>query len=255
MPGLLPLTSDQFGPSRSYLQAVALIIGGLQRAFIKKQPHDWQHGLEVALRGLVTQPFKINGQPTGALIDLVKLKLRLGGSQWPFSDYGPPELLNNVKTWLESNNQKVSLEVPPLDARPYRLNENQVKAYAQALWWCDEQFKLIKQSLPGQTSPSLLYPHHFDLAFSWFPLEDARQLTVGFAAGDHTIVDPYIYLSVYPQPDGWLDHAIKEPAYWQTKDFIAAVLPYSSLATAAQPDQRLSSFIGPLISAYQKSLI
>src|SRR4051812_25427063 len=102
MSDLPRLDSQKLHPTCDYLRDVALVLGSLQRAFIPPHPREWQHGLEINMRGLSTQEFTIAGRPVRASLDLVKHKVRLAGNIWLLEEYAAPEIMHNIRLWLES---------------------------------------------------------------------------------------------------------------------------------------------------------
>ena len=250
MSQLPALDNQKLNPTRDYLRDVALAMGSLQRGFLEPQPHDWQHGLEVTLRGVSTQTFMAGGQPIRVLLDLVKDKVRMDGSFWKLESYSGAELFNNFKSWLETHNLSVKLEEPVF--RTGRYDHGQSQNYAAALWWMHRQLQIIKADISyGETSPILLYPHHFDLAMSWFPHDDERQITIGFSTSDESVAEPYIYATVYPEPDGLAElmaDRLPAEAYWQKRGFSGGVLPYAKLQQSDQPAELLKQFVGQLMA-------
>jgi len=223
-------------PTRDYLQEVALALGVLQRAYVPKDPHDWHYGLEVGMRGLLTQPMTITGQEVRAGLDFVRHKARLGDSSWSLEQYTAPEILNNIEVWLESHGASVTLQRPKFSAEPRRFDSQCSSDYAAALWWMNMRFRELSASLKGgQVSPILLYPHHFDLSLVWFPFEDKRQVAIGFSTGDQTISEPYLYLTAYPEPEGFSGLKLPLGTHWQATGFSGAILPYSVLSKSADP--------------------
>lgn len=256
MTTLPELLYEDLLPTRDYLQGAAHVLGSLQRAFLPKDPHDWQYGLEVTMRGLSTQPFSIGSKELRASLDLVKHKFRLEGSVWPLEEYASPELLNNVRVWLAGHGLDVRLPEPPFPKGVPVFDRVQADSYAAALWWLDEQFRHFKTRFSeGLASPILLYPHHFDLSLVWFPLGDDKQLALGFSTGDETIAEPYIYLTAYPDPVGFTDIKLSGGAYWQSKGFNGAILPYAALQASKDPEKLLRDFVLPTCAAGQKLLV
>lgn len=232
MSNLPLLITEDLIPTRNYLQDVAKVLGSLQRAFIEPSDHDWHHGLEVSMRGISTQEMVIGGQPIRATIDLVKHKVRLGNTNWLLEEFAGPEILNNLKVWLVAHGQSAELEQPEFTTEIKHFDSQQATRYAEALWWLEQRFKATKNILEGGiTSPILLYPHHFDMAFSWFPHDDDQQLTMGFSTGDESVRDPYLYITAYPEPAG----------------FSGAILSYATLQVAADPDAALDEFAALLV--------
>jgi hypothetical protein len=226
---LPPLDAKLLGPTRDRLQAAALVIGSLQRAFLPKDPHDWHYGLEVTMRGISTQAFKLGSEEVRATIDLVRNIVRLDGNSWPLADCDGAELFQEVQVWLQSKGLDVELEEPKFsDDGPF--DPKQAAAYAKALWWLDAHFKSLKSGLnKGLMAPILLYPHHFDLSLVWFPHDDDRQLAIGFSTGDETIAEPYLYLTASTEPKGFKDIKLPAAVHWQADGFSGAILPYAKL--------------------------
>lgn len=236
--------------SRDYLRDVALAMGSLQRGFLPVSPRDWQHGLEVTMRGIATQEFIVGNERVKVLLDLVKNKIRLDGVNWNIDEYSGAELFKNFKSWLESKGIQVKLEEPEFTGGTY--DPVQGEAYAETLWWLHKQFQIIKAEISsGITSPILLYPHHFDLSLVWFPYDDDKQVSIGFSTGDETVSEPYVYLTLYPEPKGFdkmLSEKLPEEAYWQKDGFSGAILTYSKMRSHPHPDELLRRFVGQLSS-------
>ena len=242
-PRLVDLDLTKLKPTVSYLRQVSSVLGSLQRAYLPKEPHLWHYGLQVTLRGLSTQSFRLNGKPTVASLDLVRHKLRLGDESWPLKDYPPAELFNEVKRWLVAQGQKVELEEPHLASGRTEYDYNQSDAYAQVLWWMEAQFRRLSKELnSGLTAPILLYPHHFDLSLVWFPFNDDRQIAIGWSTGDETIPEPYIYLTAYPQSEAFNKLPLPREAYWQNQGFSGAVLPLKALSTSSNATKLFTDF-------------
>lgn len=237
-------------PTRDYLREISLILSSLQRVFLPKDAHDWHYGLEVNLRGLVTQPFMVSGQQTQASLDLVRQKVRLGGSAWRLGEYTAPEILNNVRVWLESHSLKAELVKPKFATDVIHFDSHQVRLYADSLWWMDEQFRWLKTTLDdGFTSPILFYPHHFDLSLVWFPNNDDKQLAIGFSYGDETIEEPYLYITAYPELPAFTKLTLPKPAYYQTTGFSGAILSYAKLSASPRPDKLFQKYANEVLSA------
>jgi hypothetical protein len=232
----LPDLSD-LSPTRAYLRDVALAMGSLQRGFLPPHPRLWQHGLEVTMRGFSTQPFRIDGGEFRAGLDLVKQKVRLGTESWPLSENNGPQIFEHFKLWLANQMAEADLEEPKFSPAT-KFDPVQAGAYGAALWWLEERLRELEASIKdGVTSPILLYPHHFDLALSWFPHDDERQLTLGFSTGDQNVPKPYIYLTAYPESPEFKSLPLPDGAHWQTQGFNGFVLPYAKLQVSSRPEE------------------
>lgn len=245
----LPLIPEHLASTRDYLQDVTKVLSSLQRAFVPANPHDWQYGLEVVMRGLRTQPFSVGQHETWALLDLVRHKVRLGSQNWALGKYDAPQMLGLIRDWLSEQGVEVKLEEPKFAGSGSQFDPAQADAYASALWWVDVQFQRLATGLnEGLVSPILLYPHHFDLALTWFPWGDERQLSIGFSTGDKTIAEPYIYLTAYPELPGFTNLELPSGAHWQREGFRGAILPYTALQASRQPEALLQEFTAGLLA-------
>lgn len=244
MQGVLPqLIYEDLVPTRDYIRDVALVLSGLQRAFLPKNEHDWQYGLEVVMRGLSTQSFAVADEPLRASIDFVRNMVRVPGARaWSLEEYAAPEIYRELLLWLERRGQAVTFKAPHF--RGGRFDAQQAADYAQALWWMDERFRNFSAGLPvgGYSSPILLYPHHFDLSLVWFPHNDERQLALGFSSGDDMIHEPYLYLTAYPEPAEFTKLPLPDHAYWQSESFSGAILPYRHLVESNQPERLFENY-------------
>jgi len=64
------------------------------------------------MRGLSTQGFAVKGREVRASIDLVTHKVRLDGAKWKLEEFDGPELLKNVRVWLESQGVEAEVAEP-----------------------------------------------------------------------------------------------------------------------------------------------
>jgi hypothetical protein len=247
MTDLPGLEYENFLPTRNYLQNICLALGAIQRGFLPKEEHDWQYGLEVSMRGISTQEFTAGGQKLRITLDFVKYKVRIGDTNWLIDEYAAPEIYNNLKVWFESRGFTAEFERPEFIEGPSQFIKAECANYAQALWRLDRQFAGLKASRQaGLTSPLLLYPHHFDLSLVWFPYDDHRQIALGFSTGDATIVEPYIYCTMYPNTPSFNKIKLPKESYWQSKGFEAAILPYAALQGSGDPTHLMQTFAADL---------
>jgi hypothetical protein len=243
-PKLPELKLSELEATKNYLQDACKVIGQLQLALIPKSPHDWHYGLEVTMRGISTQTLDVNSRPTRVLIDLVRHKLRLGELNWILRENSPAELFSNIQSWCDEQKLDVELRQPEMNSGTVVYDAQQADIYINSLWWIERQFKAVKdKTVEGLTSPILLYPHHFDLSLVWFPLEDERQIAIGFSLGDQDIAEPYIYITLYPEPEAISKIKLPEGAYFQSQGFNGAILLYGVLQKQAAPEKALCEFI------------
>lgn len=86
----------------------------------------------------------------------------------------------------------------------------------------------------GADDEIVLWPEHFDLAFSEGDEAARRRVTFGASPGDANHVEPYAYVLPWADPG--------TGAFWNAVGFTGAVLPYAALVEAPHPDQAIRAF-------------
>lgn len=224
-----------------YLRDIALTLSSLQRGFLPKHPKQWEYGLEVTMRGICTQTFKVEDNDRQVLLDLVKNKIRFSGQVWDLGEISSSQLFQELNEWATRHG--VELERP--DFENGRFDAAETHKYAATLWWLQRQFANISKDFKmGEIAPVFLYPHHFDLALVWFPYDDQRQISVGFSMGDEMVPEPYVYLTIYPEGPNFKNINVPREAQFQTDGFSGLVLLYKNLSVAENPAELLQAFIG-----------
>ena len=127
-------------------------------------------------------------------------------------------------------------------------------------------FEDLRAGIREETSPIQVWPHHFDLSMIWLPgpkvagqdpadEEHAdKQMNFGFAFGDETIPEPYIYVTAYPLPDALPQITLPAGASWRSEGFNGVVLPYRELTAMADPHAYLLELWELLLDAGRKHL-
>ncbi|MGB5295037.1 MAG: DUF5996 family protein [Thermoanaerobaculia bacterium] len=247
--------------TRDTLQGYSRLLGAIRLSSSPRQ-RQWAHvTLRVVPEGFITTPMPSDRGTFGLRLDLVHNKLRIltsAGQSLGLRLEGQSlaSLYSEVMTALKG------LEVPlQIDAQQFSDDSRgewdleAIGRYRRAVAEIDAAFKVFKGEHRQETSPVQLFPHHFDLALSWFsgrqvPDQDPsneewsdEQMTFGFLTGDEAIAEPYFYATAYPEPKGYVGSDLPERAYWNEAGFSGAVLPYSALVQADQPVRLLSEFL------------
>ena len=247
--------------TRDTLHGYCRLLGAIRRSSSPRQRH-WAHvTLRVVPEGFITTPMPCRGGTFGLRLDLIHHRLRIltsGGQslELPVEGQSLSRFHSEVMTALKA--LEVQLEVEPdrfSDTSPGEWDREAIDRYRQALIQIDAIFKAFKGEQRQETSPVQLFPHHFDLALSWFsgrtvPGEEAKreewsdeQMTFGFVSGDETVAEPYFYATAYPEPAGFVGSPLPAGAYWNEPGFSGAVLLYATLRQAAEPQQFLLEYL------------
>jgi hypothetical protein len=255
------LTLSEWQGTRDSLQGYCRVLSEIRRESSPRQRHWSQVSLRVVPEGLITTPIPSSSGTFGLRLDLVHHKLRIltsGGQslELPIAGQSLEQFHSEVMAALKGLGVASEVEAEPFsDPSPGEWDSAVISRYRQALVQIDAVFKEFKGELRQETSPVQLFPHHFDLALTWFsgrqvPGQEAKgeewsdeQMTFGFVTGDDAVAEPYFYATAYPEPEGFVGSPLPEGAYWNEVGFSGAVLPYAALEQVDEPLQLLAEFL------------
>lgn len=228
-------------PTRDYLQNIAKVIGKTQQLFIPPESHYWHVGLEITNDGFRTQKL-VTDKVKGRLeVDLRNGIICSPRESWNLGGLSAAQLLSDLTLWLKDIGIQRKITKPDIANDDPTCEQESAVNILNMLSLANDVLTWAKRELNGLTSPVLLYPHHFDLALSWFPRND-QQYTMGFSTGDESIAEPYFYVTAYPEKMDFVSRILQSPAYWQKRGFSGAALKYNDIALAAKPKKTITAF-------------
>ncbi len=247
--------------TRDSLHRYSRLLGAIRHGSSPRQ-RQWAHiTLRVVPEGLITTPMPFDRGTFGLRLDLIHHQLRILTSagenlDLPLKGQSLADFYSEVRAAFEG------LEIPWgvdsaqfLDESAGEWDREAVSRYRRALAEIDTVFKTFKGEHREETSPVQLFPHHFDLALSWFSGRKVtgqdpenedwanEQMTLGYATGDDSIPEPYFYATAYPEPEGFVGSTLPERADWNEAGFSGAVLPYAVLVGNEQSVELLAEFL------------
>ncbi len=266
-----PLQLSEWKVTRDTLHKYCKMVGTIREKTSSPQPHWWHISLRIAEDGVTTLPLQKSLEEKDKTfevkLDLINLKLLIISSysdtmQIALTGQSLSALCDETCSLLSDIGINPPVERPSfIDGKTGRFEPEPLRNYWMALKNINFIFERFKTSVGGRTSPVQLWPHHFDLAVSWFsgrlipgkdpnnPEESQEQMTFGFSTGDETIPDSYFYATAYPTPIKLTRTILPGDAYWNNSGFKGAVLKYSSLVHAENPSESLLMFLNTVQSA------
>ena len=259
--GFPPLTLTEWRLARDSLHRYAKVLGAIRGALTPKQKHWWHSSLRVTPKGLSTTGIPFGTTGFKLLLDFSAHRLAVntdrGQARYvPLAGQTLTTFGRQVLTALFDLGIPLRSDIVKLgNALPCEYDYAAVERYWCALQRIDATFKRFKSQLGSGTSPVQLWPHHFDLALTWFSgrivpgadpeNEDAadEQMTFGFSTGDDTIPDAYLYVTAYPQPPELVQMPLPPDIVWHTHDWQGAVLTYQTLVEAHRPEKKLLEYL------------
>lgn len=235
-----PIDYEALAPTRDYLQDICKVVGKYQQLFLEPEPHDWHRGLRLSRLGLATPKLRYLGRDVSLVLDLSKAQLKAANTSWQLTTQKPEAIRQELTKWLITQGMNKEVEAPEYgDLGAFNVVQSQVlSALLSSVWPLLTNLKQTIDPANQHTGPVLLFPHHFDISFVWYKnptsvsnidADNDKQLGFGFSTGDHTIAEPYFYITAYPKPEAFTNLVLESGARWQADGFIGAVLPYRVL--------------------------
>ena len=227
------LDGPAWSRARDAIHAYARVIGKIRGAAAYRQKMWWHLPLHTFARGLTTGAVHV---PWGAFE--IRLDLLDGHATLMSSDGRAKRLLLTdltARALAASFVARLASWGVVLNVDPDEFDDTTLPAESieqmRNLWkvtlWVDGLLTRFRAEQRNETSPVLLWPHHFDLSMLWFsgrkvPGQDPfdaenadEQMNFGFAFGDTSHPDPYFYITAYPTPPGLKEIELPAFASWR----------------------------------------
>lgn len=268
--GFPPLAGWQ--PTRDTLHRYARVLGAIRGKLTPKQKHWWHVSLHVVPDGLSTTtiPFGAAGFELALDLSAHRLSVRASGEppcHVPLAGQSAADLGAQIIAALADMGIRPELTVGDFDdATPGNYDRAAAERYGRALFRIDSTLKRFRQELAAGTSPVQLWPHHFDLAMTWFsgrlvPGADPadadsaqEQMSFGFSTGDDILLEPYFYVTAYPLPSALERMTLPPDATWHTQGWQGAVMVYETLIRASRPEEKLLEYFRQIQAAGAKMM-
>ena len=254
---LSPLPLSDWRATRDRLHRWARLAGAVRRQCSPQRKHWWHIGLVPSARGFTTTPFATPHGCAELELDLHRGQLRLVAddareqrvalAKDPAGD-GRDELIAALGSF------DAAVELPRFDG-PTAGDYDDAAAhrYLRVLHAVASALRQLQGECHEETSPLQLWPHHFDLALSWFsgravpgkehcePDERNESVTVGFSTGDDGDPEPYLYALAYPWPAG-VDAAPLPAGRWHGPGWNGGYLPWAEAVSGGDPQATVLAF-------------
>jgi hypothetical protein len=262
---LSALKLNDWKGTRNTLQKYAQMVGSLREKFSKPHPHWWHISLLVSDVGLTTAPLSRNKSKPGEMfeivLDLINHRLllksnfretksiKLTGQSLSALCEETCSLISDIGVGIPINKQKFE------DGKAGEYDENAVGEFWKSLKEIYKILRTFRSSLPYERSPVQLWPHHFDLAMSWFsgrlvPGKDPKdaeaseeQMMFGYSTGDDSISESYFYITAYPPPKGFPNFEMPQGAKWNTKGYSGGLMMYEDYINSKDPEITLLNYL------------
>ena len=248
---LLSLPTDQWTKTRENFAGYVRLVAAIRRALVDPHPLWWHASLQVTHGGLTTGPIDVDGTEVVLkfLMRTHQLIIKGADHRIPIEGQGLTGFRDEVLETLAGVGVKPDIDLDQFTgARRKTYDGDAVEHFHTALRFFNGIFEDFAREQRGETSPVQFWPHHLDLAVTWFTgrtvdgvdpadEENAReQMTFGFSpGGDLGTKAPYIYAYAYPSPEGLIAQPIPAGGKWLDGKWTGAIMSYETIAEAVEP--------------------
>lgn len=241
--------------TRTTLHLASRILGESRKAAGVRLPNHAHLTLEVTPRGLTT-----NKTDAGTLtLDYPDREITYvcpegSVTKIPLAGHSQVSLAEEVLKALADHSHPLTLNYAEItDTNPLQPDAALAADYAAVQYSMFATIARFRARLIGYLSPVNVWPHGFDISTLWFARgtveEQDPHLNIGFSPGSAGFPRPYIYVYARPQPAGFLDIKLPEPAYWTRDKWTGIVIDYDFLAKQADHERVLENMLDAIYAA------
>ena len=223
--------------TRDALHQVALVVNSLRVACVAPLRNDRQYSLELTAAGLTTAELSFAGE---LVFDIAELKLvyELDGNSVfliPVESHTQRTLMREVLSTFAAQGKDVNPSLTHITHdEPFVIDRSQAVDYLLVLQAAAGALSSLRAKLPGYTSTVVVWAHHFDLAFLWFPVESMDEhldphLAFGFSPFSPGLERPYFYAYGWSPSAGYVTVPLQPPAIAITEGYTGLYAAYDVL--------------------------
>jgi hypothetical protein len=268
------LTLANWKDTRDTLHKYCKMAGAIKESLSVPHPHWWHISLRITDKGLSTTPIPKDkntpGQNFELIFDFMNHHIIIESNfreikRIKLTGQSLSALCEETCSLLKEIGVKTSINKEVFrDGKSGRYDQEAVSNYWIALKEVSSILNSFRSELTGMKSPVQLWPHHFDLAMSWFsgrlipgkdpndPESSEEQMMFGFSTGDEIINDAYFYISAYPVPDTFPNFDMPADVKWSDDGFTGGVMMYDDFAKSDNPQEKLLNYFRTFQSAGAK---
>ena len=206
--------------TRDSLHQIAQVVGAIRAVCAEPLPNDLYFSLDLAAQGVSTKRMRCGGELRFEF-DTLQLSFVRGCCKVFTLDTAGQSQLSLMRRLLaifgdcgygiQPSMKHISAE------QKFEIDRGLAAAYFSALNGVYTALARFRAKLSGTMTPLVLWPHHFDLAFIWFPTaqadeHSAPQIAYGFSPFSPGLARPYIYAYAWSMPTGYLRLPLEAPA-------------------------------------------
>lgn len=248
----MPLPSlANWDATRDALHEIALVIGAIRVACSDPLPNDLHFSLDVTADGISTTKMRCGGELhfDFKLLQLIFVRGDCAVFRLEVAGLSQITLMRRLLACFGDCGYGIRPSMKHvIGETEIVIDGAAAESYAYALNAAYTDLARFRAKLRGYMTPLVLWPHHFDLAFIWFPTDRTDeqldpQIAYGFAPFSPGLERPYYYAYAWSEPTGYLDFPLDAPARAQREGYIGLYADYDALREVAKRDALLQNML------------
>ena len=242
---------ENWEKTRVGLHQIAQTLGAIRVACSDPQPNDLHFSLSLSGEGVSTNRMRCGGE---LRFDFDELRLTfIRGSCRVFTldvkGHSQVSLMASLLAIFGECGYSIGPSMKRITGEaPVEIERTQAGRYWRALSAVFDALAGFRAGLGGFSTPLVLWPHHFDLGFIWFPTAEADervapQIAYGFAPASPGLDEPYIYAYAWSQTQGYLDLPAQAPARATSDGYTGLYIAYDDLRAVDAFDERVAGLL------------
>ncbi len=232
---------ENWDTTRDGLHQVALALSAIRVRCVEPQPNSLQYSLSLTPAGLSTSRLNVGGELRFDIAGLRLIYWRDEGKEFEIDVQGTDQesLLDEIVGRFASLGIDIS---PPRThikhGQRFEIEPGLAADYLTVLDAAYAALERFRAGLGGCLSPLVLWAHHFDLGFLWFPgasMDEHKdpQVAFGFAPYSPGLDRPYFYAYGWSPEAGYLELPISMPARAESGSYRGLYAGYDDLDRGA----------------------
>lgn len=246
----LPSLTD-WETTRDALHQIALIAGAVRVACSDPQPNDLHFSLDLSESGFTTSVLRCGGVLD---FDLNTLELRFsrcGAEVFNLCAPGHSQisLAQALLAIFKDSGYTISPAMKHITHdSALVIDEPLARDYMIVLDRVYTALARFRARLGGFLTPLVLWPHHFDMGFIWFPGGGSDehldpQIAFGFAPFSDGRERPYVYAYAWSQTTGYVEAPLSAPAQAVSEGYTGLYAAYDDLRAESDFEAVLESML------------
>ena len=237
--------------TRDALHQIALVVGAIRVACVDPQPNDLHFSLDLTKSGFSTATMRCGG---ALEFDLRSLELRFsrcGATVFTLSVQGHTQvsLAQALLAIFQDSGYSIAPSLKRITGSSALVIDAALsRDYLRALNRVYAALARFRARLGGFMTPLVLWPHHFDLGFIWFPGGGSDehadpQIAFGFAPFSDGLERPYFYAYAWSKASGYIQVPVSAPARAISAGYTGLYAAYDDLRESGDFELAVESML------------